>query len=405
VSKGAPSFEISIPPDRLENLRSRLAGTRWPTDIDPVDRYYGTDLTYMSELVTHWLNCFDWAAAEAELNTFAHYRAVVDGVPIHFIRERGVGPAPIPLILSHGWPWSFWDWRKVIRPLADPASYGADPGDAFDVVVPSLPGFAFSAPTGRTDLNFWKIADLLHVLMTRVLGFDRYAAGGCDYGALVSGQLGHKYADRLYGLWLGDALRLDLWQRSAPWAPSGRPAPPDGAAHRSRGAASSRADRYTSHIAVHMLDPQNISYALADSPVGMLSWLLRRWTEWSDCDGDVETVFPRSHLLTNATVWWATETITSSIRVYSNTLRYQWTPSHQRRPTIEAPAGITFLGGENSPGISTAERVQAFQDSPGREDWFNCAFLNAHERGGHFAPWENPAAVIHDIRATFRGLR
>jgi hypothetical protein len=163
--------------------------------------------------------------------------------------------------------------------------------------------------------------------------------------------------------------------------------------------------RFASHVTVHILDNQNLAYGLADSPVGMLSWILRRWTKWSESGGDVESVFPRDHLLTNATVWWATNSITSSIRSYANANRYPWTPSHDRTPIIEAPAGITFLGYENPPGVPTSQVVQRFLDNPREKPWYNPVYLNAHEHGGHFTAWENSQAVIEDIRATFRPLR
>ena len=156
---------------------------------------------------------------------------------------------------------------------------------------------------------------------------------------------------------------------------------------------------------MHILDNQNLAYGLADSPVGMLSWILRRWTKWSESHGDVESVFPRDHLVTNATIWWLTNSITSSIRSYVNANRYPWTPSHDRTPIIEAPTGFTFLGYENPPGVSTEQRVQHFLDDPREKPWYNPIYLQAHEHGGHFTAWENPGAVIEDIRATFRNLR
>jgi pimeloyl-ACP methyl ester carboxylesterase len=398
-------FVVSVPQEKLDDLKARLIATRWPADVDENDTYYGTSVTYMKELVDYWINKFDWRAAETEINTFDNYRVNVDGVPIHFIKEPGKGPAPIPLILSHGWPWSFREWTKVIKPLADPASYGGDPADAFDVIVPSLAGFAFSTPINRPDMNFWKMAELWHRLMTEHFGFQKYAAGGSDYGALITGQLGHKYASELYGIWLGHAIHLDLFQGERPWDLTGGLTVPEGAPDEIRDGILAFQDRFVSHVAVHILDAQNLSYGLADSPVGMLAWILRRWTKWSQSNGDVESVFPRDHLLANATMWWVNNAITSSIRSYVNANRYPWTPSHDRNPIIEAPAGITFLGYENPPGVTTENRTQAFLETPAETDWYNPVYLKAHKLGGHFTPWENPDAVIEDIRATFRKLR
>jgi pimeloyl-ACP methyl ester carboxylesterase len=398
-------FVVSIPQETIDDLKTRLRGTRWPADIDEKDDYYGTSQAYLKDLVDYWLNEFDWREAERQLNQWDNYRVTVDGSPIHFIRQAGTGPAPIPLIMSHGWPWSYREWTKVIGPLTDPAAHGGDPADAFTVIVPSLSGFAFSTPTGRPDMNFWKMAELWHQLMTEHLGYQKYAAAGSDYGALVTGQLGHKYASELYGIWLSHRIHLDIFQGDRPWDITGGALVPGGIPEPLQHDIVAMQQRFASHVAVHILDNQNLAYGLADSPVGMLSWILRRWTKWSESGGDVESVFPRDHLLTNATIWWATNSITSSIRSYANANRYPWTPSHDRTPIIEAPAGITFLGYENPPGVPTSEVVQRFLDNPTEKPWYNPVYLKAHEHGGHFTPWENPQAVIEDIRATFRPLR
>ncbi|ONI74048.1 epoxide hydrolase [Kribbella sp. ALI-6-A] len=398
-------FHVSIPQETIDDLRTRLLATRWPTDIDDTDEYYGTSTAYMKELVDYWANEFDWRAAEQKLNEWNQYRVTVDGTPIHFVKEAGEGPAPIPLIMSHGWPWSYREWSKVIGPLTDPAAYGGDPADAFDVIVPSLAGFAFSTPTGRPDMNFWKMAELWHQLMTEHLGYPKYGAAGADYGALVSSQLGHKYADKLYGLWLGQTIHLDIFQGDRPWDITGGAVLPAELPDPIRTEAIGLQQRFAAHVAVHLLDNQNLAYGLADSPVGMLSWILRRWTKWSESNGDVESVFPREHLLTNATIWWVTNSITSSLRSYVNANRYPWQPSHDRTPIIEVPTGITFLGYENPPGVTTENRVQHFLDNPAHQGWYNPVYLKAHDHGGHFSPWENPEAVIEDIRATFRPLR
>jgi pimeloyl-ACP methyl ester carboxylesterase len=398
-------YVISIPQETIDDLRARLRDTRWPAGIDENDDYYGTSQAYLKDLVNYWLNEFDWRAAERELNQWDNYRVTIDGSPIHFIRKDGAGPSRIPLIMSHGWPWSYREWTKVIGPLTDPAAHGGDPADAFDVIVPSLSGFAFSTPTNRPDMNFWKMAELWHKLMTGYFGYEKYAAAGSDYGALVTSQLGHKYADELYGIWLSHRIHLDIFQGDRPWDITGGTQVPDGLPDTLRNDVVSMQQRFASHVAVHILDNQNLAYGLADSPVGMLSWILRRWTKWSESNGDVESVFPREHLITNATIWWATNSITSSIRSYVNASRYPWTPSHDRTPIIEAPAGITFLGYENPPGVATDQVVQRFLDNAREKPWYNPVYLKAHDHGGHFTAWENPEAVIEDIRATFRPLR
>jgi pimeloyl-ACP methyl ester carboxylesterase len=325
---------------------------------------------------------------------------------VHFVREPGIGPAPIPIILSHGWPWTFHDWSKVIGPLTDPGAHGGDPADAFDVVVPSLPGFGFSTPVTRGDLNHWKIADIFHTLMTDVLGHERYAAAGSDYGSLVTAQLGHRYAAHLYGIHLGQELIPPALQGDRYWDVTGGHAVPDDAPALLRDDMDVFVRTYVSHVTVHMLDAQTLTHGLNDSPAGMLAWLLRRWKTWSDRWGDFDAVFPRDHILTAATIYRVNQAVGSSIRSYLNAKRYPWQPVHDRTPAVEAPAGFTFLLGDAfPPGVRTpAERIAAFEDSPMRA-WFNPIQVRAHQRGGHFGPWENPDAFITDIRDTFRPLR
>ena len=187
-------FSLSIAEQDLSDLEKRLRRTRLAPDFSNDNWDYGTNGEYLAELLDYWINNFDWRAQESKINSFSHYKTLINGNPIHFIYEKGKGPNPTPLILSHGWPWTFWDWHKVIEPLTDPESFGGDPKDSFDVIVPSLPGYGFSSPLQSSGINFWETADIWVYLMRDVLGYDRFAAGGGDWGALVTSQLGHKHA-------------------------------------------------------------------------------------------------------------------------------------------------------------------------------------------------------------------
>ena len=207
----AKPFTIAIPDATLTDLQERLRRTRYPIDFANENWAYGTNRAYLEEVVAYWRDHYDWRKHEAEMNRFAHYRTTIDGIPIHFIHERGKGPKPIPLILSHGWPWTFWDLQKVIRPLADPAAFGGDPADAFDVVVPSLPGFGFSTPLTTPGINWWRTADLWVTLMRDVLGYPKFAAEGGDWGAFVTQQLGHKYPQHLIAIYLTLAIPMDFF--------------------------------------------------------------------------------------------------------------------------------------------------------------------------------------------------
>ena len=395
-------FTIDIPDAVLEDLHRRLRTTRWAPDPGNEDMYYGLSTEYVKGLVGYWLDGFDWRKAEATMNEYDQFKVVIDDQPVHFVRARGKGPAPVPIVISHGWPWTFWDLNKIIKPLSDPASFGSDPADAFDVIVPSLAGFGFSTPA-RGDMNHWKMADIWNSLMTEVLGFDKYAAAGADYGALVTSQLAHKYAANLYGIHLGHDLPPPMFNGELFWSLGD--GIPDGASDELRKDMLRFYETYSSHVAVHMLDAQPLTLGLNDSPVGMLAWILQRWKKWSDKNGDFEAVWSRDHILTNATIYWATESIGSSIRSYRNAVRYPWTPSHDRTPMMEAPAGFTFLAGDAyPPGTDVTTRVAAFENGPTRA-LFNPIYTKAHEKGGHFVAFENPQAVIDDVRATFRGLR
>jgi microsomal epoxide hydrolase len=396
-------FTVAVPDAVLDDLKRRLLNTRWPSDIGNEDGVYGFKAPYLRELVNYWANDYDWRAAEREINSFQHYRAEIDSVPLHYIREPGVGPNPKPLIMFHGWPSTFWDMNKVIRPLANPGAYGGDPNDAFEVIVMSLPGFGFSTPLPRAGISAAIMADLAHELMTKVLGFERYATAGCDWGSHLTSELGHKYASSLFGIHLLGSTPLDLfnherfWDITAGFVPYSAPA-------EVRKAILPFVTKTIVHACVQTLEPQTLSYAIHDSPVGQLAWLMQRWQDWSDCHGDLASEYDRDFLLTTAMLYWVSESFVSSVRIYREAALQPWQPSHNRSPRIEAPTGITFLGGENFPGVTTATRVAAFENSPNAAN-YNLHYINAHEFGGHFGYVENPEACIADIRATFRDLR
>jgi hypothetical protein len=193
-------FKIEIADAVIDDLRSRLRGTRFAADFGNDDWDYGTNGAYLQELVRYWAEEYDWRVHERAMNAFSHFRTVIDEVPIHFIHARGNGPKPMPLIMSHGWPWTFWDLQKVIGKLTDPAAFGGDPADAFDVVIPSLPGFGFSTPLTTPGVNFSRTADMWVTLMQR-LGYETFAAQGGDFGAFVTAQLGHKFAQKMPAPW------------------------------------------------------------------------------------------------------------------------------------------------------------------------------------------------------------
>ena len=260
--------------------------------------------------------------------------------------------------------------------------------------MPSLPGFGFSTPMPQAGMNFWRTADLWHELMTDVLGFERFGAQGGDWGALVTAQLGHKYADSLIGIHLTNLIPLTLFNHQRPWDITAGAMVSDELPAEEREAALAQQRRIASHVAVQVLDPQTLGFALHDSPVGLLAWLLERRYTWGDCNGDVESRFSKDHLLTTAMIYWLTDSFVTSARYYAEAAHNPWRPSHDDTPLVAVPTGATYLGGDVGRGAIPAVRSD-----------FDMRYENAHPSGGHFAPAEEPEVVIEDIRATFRPLR
>lgn len=397
------NFTIHVPDAVLDDLKSRINHMRWPVDVGNDDWCYGFNADYLKALARSWVEEFDWRAVEREMNAFNHQRTVVDGVPVHYIVEKGKGPNPIPLLVNHGWPSTFWEMQKVIRPLADPAAFGGDPADAFDVIVTSLPGFGFSTPLLEPAMNSSRVADVLHRLMTEELGHERYAVSGGDWGSRMASQLGHHYAKSLYGVHILGTTPLDLFNHERYWDITASFVPYD-APETVRKAILPFVTKAVSHSSVQSLEPQTLAYAMHDSPVGQLAWIIQRLRDWGHTQGDVESVFSRDYLLTTATLYWVTECFASSVRYYRDAILHPWQPSHDRSPRVEAPTGITFLGGEDPPGITTDNRVEMFRQSERAQD-YNLHYVKAHAFGGHFGYFENPEACIDDIRNTFRELR
>lgn len=383
------SFSVHIPDSVLTDLAERLARVRWAEDFGNAGWDYGTNGAYLRTLVEYWRDEYDWRKHEQAINRFSHYRTQLEGTPIHFVWERGKGPKPIPLILSHGWPWTFWDFHKVIGPLTDPAAFGGDPADAFDVVVPSLPGFGFSTPLTTTGINFWRTADLWVQLMQDVLGYGRFGAHGDDWGALVTAQLGHKHADKIIGSHFTLMAPLDVFVGQLPPA-SAYAADEQGWYERNLHFFSAE----SGYSAIQMTKPQTLAFALNDSPVGQCAWILEKRRTWSDCGGDVERRFSKDELLTTITLYWATQSAGTSARYYYECVHNPWRPAHTRTPVVEAPTGVAVFDKE----VILMPRQWAKQ-------YYNLQHWARYPSGGHFAPMEEPAVLVDDIRAFFRPLR
>ncbi len=383
-------FTACIPEPLLQDMLRRLRSTRWADDFGNDDWAYGVERKWLQDMVRYWADGFDWRAQEAAINRFAQFTTAIDGNPIHFIhiKGRGVpGVQPMPLILTHGWPWTFWDWKDVIGPLADPVAHGGDAADAFDVIVPSLPGYGFSGPLRNTGVSAQRVAELWVELMAR-LGYPRFAAAGGDWGAIVTAQLGHAHSERLLGIYLSMARLPGI----DPSTLQERDFAPDEAWMWQR--IQTANPTIVSHAAVHINEPQTLAYALADSPVGTAAWLWQRRRAWSDCQGDVESVFDRDFLCTTASLYWLTNSIGTSLRLYRETFSRGWNLQHEHQPSIPVPTGF---------GISPKElRMLPRAWCEART---NLQRWTIFPRGGHFAPAEQPQHLIPEYRAFFRALR
>ncbi len=383
-------FEINVSDAVLADLDARLAQTRWPRDMQNDDWRYGTPRQYLEELVHYWRKQYDWRAQETRMNSYKHFVADVDGIPIHFIHERGKGPNPIPLIISHGWPWTFWDFENIIGPLTDPAAFGGDASDSFDVVIPSLPGFGFSVPLEVTGINFERTADLWNELMVNGLDYRRFAAQGGDFGQLITTQLGHKYSHDLIGIHISGALPLNgLSGGQLPGDDEYAPDEADRLAHM-----KVRMLHAWPHVAVQTVEPQTLAYGMHDSPVALLAWLVNRRYWWSDCRGDIESRFSKDDLITMTMLYWVNESFVTSARYYWEAAHNPWQPSHSAMPQVPAPTAI-----------SIAPEDVVYMPRRWIETFFNLQQLTFLKAGGHFAAKEEPEAVVADIRKFFRSLR
>ncbi len=377
-------FTVTLPESRLTMLRERLQQALWPPIIGNDDWQYGVPVQWLQSMSEYWLEEWRWEDAAQQMNQWTNYQVEIDGVTLHYLHAPAeVDNAP-PLILTHGWPWSFWDFKDVIGPLSQPSKHGGSAQDAFNVYVPSLPGFGFSTPLVRAGLGVVEIAQVWVKLMTDVLGHKRFAAHGGDWGALITAQLAHAHAEHLIGAHLGLALIPGLNRAEITAA--------DFAADEQWMAA--RAEEalptITSHLAVHRLDPQTLAFALADSPIGTAAWIWERRRNWSDCEGDVERAFTREHLCTTAALFWCTEAITSSLRIYYEHFGGPWPLAHNRSPVLESPTAFAVFPKDV---VHTPKKLLA--------QHCNLQRYSLMPRGGHFGAIEAPDLMVEDLRQFF----
>ncbi len=377
-------FRIEIPESVLDDLRARLMQTRWPDEAPGGPWAFGTELTYMRDLVAYWRTEYDWRLHEANLNRFAQFRTRLHDIDLHFIHEKGEGPAPYPLLLMHGWPGSIVEFRELIPRLTQPSAFGGDAADAFTVVAPSLPGHGFSFTPNQKRFGIIEIADALAALMTDTLGYSQFAAHGHDWGAFISTRLGYAFPERLLGIHI-TLLAVPRELLTAPRLTPEEARFNDQLRHWQR--------EETGYSAMMGTKPQTLSYALTDSPTGLAAWIIEKFRTWSDCGGDVDRHFGRDVLLTNIMMYWITGAINSTFWPYYARHHGPWIVPAGERVTI--PVGYA----EHPKEILTPPRSVAETLYADIRRW------TSMPRGGHFPALEDPDSLAREIREFFRPLR
>jgi pimeloyl-ACP methyl ester carboxylesterase len=379
-------FQIRIPQEELDDLRSRLAMTRWPADIEGSGWDYGADAQFMRQLVDYWRTAYDWRATEAYINSFPNYRVELHDMRVHYIHVRGNGPAPLPLLLTHGWPSTFYEMLHIIPMLTDPARYGGDPADAFDVVVPAVPGYAFSDQPRRRGFTNQQTAEIFHQLMLG-LGYPRFALHTYDIGRSIMTWLITRHPDAVIGYHTSEP------GSPAPYLGPGSPPLSDAEREHLEYARQWQADE-GGYMALQRSRPHTVGFGLNDSPVGLAAWIVEKWFAWTEPpDGDLLAHINMDDLLANITLYWLSGTIGSANRLYYEGSRGPAPLGPDDR--IHVPFGVTrTMQRIERPPREYVERV--FTDLRRWEDF---------PRGGHFIAIEEPAMLADALREFFRPMR
>ena len=373
------NFRVDIPQAGLDDLDRRLAATRWPDELPGVGWSYGVARDYLTELVEYWRTGYDWRAQEKLLNELPQFTTEIDGATVHFAHVRSPEPDALPLIMTHGWPSTYADFLDLTGPLTDPRSHGGDPADAFHLVIPSLPGFAFSGPTRETGWATMRIARAWAELMAR-LGYTRYGAHGSDFGALISPDLGRADGEHVVGVHVNAAtvgfipfeevdeetltpVERERYARQQLFMNEGN-----------------------AYFQLQATRPQTLAYALTDSPAGQLAWIVDKFKEWTHPAADLPSI-DRDRMLTTAMLYWLTGTAGSAARIYYETMHATDWPYR-----TEVPTGVAAFA-EDIPIRRFAEQAN------------NITHWTDFETGGHFAALEVPDLLVGDVREFFRGHR
>jgi pimeloyl-ACP methyl ester carboxylesterase len=371
-------FRIDVPDSELEDLRDRLARTRWPDQLPGVGWSYGTPLDYVRGMAEYWRTSYDWRKHEALLNEFPQFTTTIDGTNVHFLHVRSPEPNAMPLILTHGWPGSVAEFLDLIGPLSDPKSHGGDPADAFDLVIPSIPGYGFSGPTVDTGWDSARTARAWDQLMKR-LGYERYGAHGGDAGSLITRELGILKPEGLVGM---HVLQIFAF-------PSGEPNEMAELTDFEREGMGILAnfESVSGYLKIQQTRPQTLAYGLTDSPAGQLAWNSELFMGFGG--ENVENV-DRDRFLTHVTIFWVTRTAGSSARQYYEDAR---TGAGYREVPNDTPTGVSVFPNDFRSVRTFAERAN------------NIVHWSTFDRGGHFAASDAPDLLVGDLREFFRRFR
>jgi pimeloyl-ACP methyl ester carboxylesterase len=394
VSEAIRPFQIHVGEAALTDLHQRITATRWPDKETVADRSQGVKLEQIQELVNYWSTDYDWRKTEAKLNALPQFVTNIDGLDIHFIHVRSKNPHALPIIITHGWPGSIFELIKVIGPLTDPEAYGGNAEDAFDVVIPSMPGYGFSEKPKSTGWNPDHIARAWDVLMKR-LGYSNYVAQGGDWGSVVVDAMARQKPAGLVGIHLN--MPATVPAEIAKALNSGAPAPA-GLSDKEKAAYKSLTYLYTKgagYAGIMVTRPQTLGYSLSDSPVGLAAFFLDKFNDWTYSAGDAQKVLTKDELLDDITLYWLTNTGTSGARLYWENNNNNFNAVEQRTAEISIPVAVTVFPGE----IYQAPRSWT------ERSYHHLIYFHEVNKGGHFAQWEQPQLFAEELRAAFKSLR
>jgi pimeloyl-ACP methyl ester carboxylesterase len=388
------TFRVNVPESTLADLRQRIAATRWPDRETVNDRSQGVRLARFQELVRYWGTDYDWRKAEAKLNAMPQFVTNIDGLDIHFIHVKSPHPNAMPLVITHGWPGSVLELVKAVGPLTDPTAYGGRAEDAFDVVIPSMPGYGFSGKPPSTGWGPDRIGRAWDVLMKR-LGYTRYVSQGGDWGSVVADAMGRQAPPGLLGIHVN--MPATVPSEVARALQSGAPAPAGLSAEESAAYASLNRlyTKGAGYAGLMVTRPQTLGYGLSDSPAGLAAFFLDKFDDWTFSGGDALKSLTKDELLDDITLYWVTNTGSSAARLYWENNNNNFNAAEQKTQEITVPVAITVFPGE----IYQAPRSWAERAYP------KLAYFNKVNKGGHFAAWEEPQLFAEELRAAFRPLR